>query len=57
MPEDNKVIMYINSHAFTTCDCGKEIVLSKAFYGQSVYKGSCSCGKKMELLNDKFRYV
>lgn len=52
---DTKVIMYIYSDAFTKCDCGKDIMLSKTVYGSNKYTGSCSCGRKMELLNGKFK--
>ena len=50
-----KMIMYVYSDAFTKCDCGKDIMLSKKSYDSNKYTGSCECGKQMELLNGKFK--
>lgn len=52
---NNKVIMYIYSDAVTKCDCGKELILSQRAYGNKKYTGSCSCGLRWELLNNKIK--
>jgi hypothetical protein len=52
---DNKLIFYIRSHAFTNCDCGKEIGLAQRTFGSKKYDGSCICGKEWELLNGKIK--
>jgi len=50
--EKNTVaILYIRSDAFTTCDCGKEFALHN--FSGNVYSGSCLCGKKYKLIDNK----
>ncbi len=52
---NTKTITYVYSDAFTTCDCGEDLMLSQRVYGNATYKGSCSCGREWELLNGKIR--
>lgn len=53
----NKSVTYIYADALTECDCGATMVLTQTAYGNSTYKGSCLCGKKWELLNNKLKCV
>lgn len=51
---DLRTVIYRFSHAFTICDCGKDLVLAQHFYGDSKYTGSCcTCNKNFILLNNK----
>lgn len=50
-----KMIMYVYSDAFTTCDCGKELMLTQRVFGDFTYRGACSCGKSWALLNNKIQ--
>lgn len=50
-----KTIMYVYSDAFTTCDCGKDLMLTQRVYGDNTYRGICSCGKSWALLNGKIQ--
>lgn len=50
-----KTVMYVYSDAFTTCDCGKELMLTQQVFGDFTYRGMCSCGKSYALLNGKFK--
>jgi len=50
-----KTIMYVYADAFTTCDCGKDLMLSQRVFGDFTYRGACSCGKSWALLNGKIR--
>lgn len=50
-----KTIMYVYADAFTTCDCGKDLMLSQRVFGDCTYRGMCSCGKSWALLNGKIR--
>lgn len=50
----SKTVMYVYSDAFTTCDCGKELMLTQRAFGDFTYRGMCSCGKSYALLNGKF---
>lgn len=51
---DRKIVTYVYATAFTTCDCGQEIVLSQKIYGNPTYSGECDCGKTMKLRHGKF---
>lgn len=51
----DKTVMYVYADAFTTCDCGKELMLSQRVFGDFTYRGRCSCGKNYALLNGKFQ--
>lgn len=51
----DKVVMYAYSDAFTTCDCGKDLMLSQRGFGDTVYRGACSCGKSWALSNGKIQ--
>lgn len=54
---DFRTVIYRFSLAFTTCDCGKDIVLAQYVYGISRYEGSCgSCQKNYVLLNNKLNH-
>lgn len=48
---NNKTILYVYSDAFTTCDCGKDLMLTQKIYANATYTGICSCGKYWKLLN------
>ena len=51
---DLRTVIYRFSHAFTTCDCGKDLVLAQHFFGDPKYTGGCgSCNKNFILLNNK----
>jgi hypothetical protein len=51
---DLRTVIYHFSLAFTTCDCGKDLVLAQYVYGVYKYEGSCgSCNKNFILLNNK----
>ena len=50
-----RLVMYLHSHAFTKCDCGKDLVMYKSLYGDATYKGKCECGKTMILRNGRMR--
>lgn len=51
---DLRMVIYHFSHAFTACDCGKDLVLAQHFFGDPRYIGSCgSCKKNFILLNNK----
>jgi len=52
---DVKTIMYVYADAFTTCDCGKDLMLSQRVFGDLTYSGMCSCGKSWALLNGKIK--
>lgn len=54
--EGRREVMYIYSDAFTNCDCGKGIMLSRRAFADPRYTGSCkSCGKSYTLLNNKLQ--
>jgi hypothetical protein len=46
-------VIYIQSVAITSCDCGKTLIMAQTVYGDSTYKGKCKCGKIMNLKNGK----
>ena len=48
-----RVVYYIYAQAFTTCDCGNELMLSQIVFNNPVYTGSCSCGKSYSLNKGK----
>jgi DNA replicative helicase MCM subunit Mcm2 (Cdc46/Mcm family) len=49
-----KEITCMYSHAFFTCDCGREVIA--ATIDNSLYKGRCdSCGLHWELKNNRIR--
>ena len=51
---DSRQVVYMYADAFTTCDCGNNIVLSQINFNEKTYYGWCKCGKEMKLLNGKF---
>ncbi len=50
---DVKVILYVYADAVTTCDCGKELVLTQRAFGNPTYTGACKCGKSWCLRSGK----
>ncbi len=51
---DLRTVVYRFSHAFTSCDCGKDLVLAQHYYSDPRYMGSCgSCNKNFVLRNNK----
>lgn len=49
IPSETVTVVYIHSHAFTKCECGKEMGLVQRSYGVSTYTGSCDCGLHWKL--------
>ncbi len=49
---NHRTVIYMYSNAFTTCDCGNELVLAQTIVGDPVYRGNCECGKRFELFNN-----
>ena len=46
-------ITHIRDDAFFTCDCKKEVMLSKRYYNSESHTGSCICGIDYELIDRK----
>lgn len=49
----NKQVIYIYADAFTTCDCGRDLMLSQRVFGDDTYRGRCACGKNWALRTSK----
>lgn len=47
-------VTYVYGDAYTQCDCGADLKLTKKNYNSELYEGSCpACGKKFEMFLNK----
>jgi len=54
--DSNKLVpvTFFHGQAFTNCDCGAELILSRLVWGFNAYKGTCpKCGKRWNLTDKK----
>ena len=53
---DKKTVLYMFNDAFFECDnCGEQVALHA--FRPPLYEGSCKCGTKYELKENKFRVL